>query len=420
MAVSAGRSYVPRTTNLHLSHSWGGGLNKWVEDFARHDSEAENLILSSVGTTAAYGLSFDLQLGETGEVIESWTPQSPICEMAVENAEYRERLVSVLERYQISRIYVSSLVGHSLDVLELDVPIIVVHHDYFPYCPALYLTFSRICHSCTAKELKECSRTNPLSTLFRKNGPEYWLSARIRYMSLVDRTNVQHVAPSVSVVRNLCRVDSRFEKLSFHVIEHGLATAERRNCFGGAEEGRRLRLVILGRLSRLKGLDRFERLFRRLRLVADVYLLGSGERLSAYRHRFKLDLIEDYRNEELTARLDAIRPDLALFLSEVPESHSYTLSEALAHGIPVCAPDLGSFPERLEQGKTGFIVDLDDDAIMERLLDLDDQREMLRQISNCTMASSIRTVTEMIEDYYRLTRRSGPAHKTESFRRSLS
>ena len=161
-------------------------------------------------------------------------------------------------------------------------------------------------------------------------------------------------------------------------------------------------------------------MFRRLRLVADLYLLGSGDRLSAYRDRFKLDLIEDYRNEEVTARLDTIRPDLALLLSEVPESHSYTLSEALAHGIPVCVPDLGSFPERLEQGKTGFIVDLDDDAIMERLLGLDDQRETLRQMSNQTMASSIRTVTEMIEDYYRLIRLSGPAHKTESFRRSQS
>ena len=135
------------------------------------------------------------------------------------------------------RIYVSSFIGHSLDVLELDVPIIVVHHDYFPFCSALYLTFSGVCHSCTRRELEECSRKNPLSALFRSNGPEYLLSMRTRYMSLLGRTNVQHVAPSVSVVQNLRRVDSRFEKLSFHVIEHGLATAERRNLFWRRRSG---------------------------------------------------------------------------------------------------------------------------------------------------------------------------------------
>ena len=42
------------------------------------------------------------------------------------------------------------------------------------------------------------------------------------------------------------------------------------------------------------------------------------------------------------------RPDAFLFLSQVPETYSYTLTVAMQSGLPIVATRLGAFPERLQ------------------------------------------------------------------------
>jgi glycosyltransferase involved in cell wall biosynthesis len=115
-----------------------------------------------------------------------------------------------------------------------------------------------------------------------------------------------------------------------------------------------------------------------------------------------VNVVEDYSPEELTELLLAIRPDLVLLLSQVPESYSYTLSEAFAHSIPVCAPNRGSFGERVVHGSTGFLLENDDNGLLELLVDLDSKREWLQGISRNIKQIHIRSVGDMLQDYYKL------------------
>ena len=66
--------------------------------------------------------------------------------------------------------------------------------------------------------------------------------------------------------------------------------------------------------------------------------VAGGERYME-RHRF-MEVIEK-------GALDWLQPDLVWFPAQVPESYSYTLSAALRAGLPVVAPNLGAFAERL-------------------------------------------------------------------------
>jgi glycosyltransferase involved in cell wall biosynthesis len=54
-----------------------------------------------------------------------------------------------------------------------------------------------------------------------------------------------------------------------------------------------------------------------------------------------------YATEDLHDHVCRLRPHLAWFPFRTPETHSFSLSEALAHGLPVLATGIGSIPERL-------------------------------------------------------------------------
>ncbi|NJR32050.1 MAG: hypothetical protein HC778_03250 [Chamaesiphon sp. CSU_1_12] len=37
------------TINLHVMHSWGGGLERWVKEYAQSDRRDTNFVLKSIG-----------------------------------------------------------------------------------------------------------------------------------------------------------------------------------------------------------------------------------------------------------------------------------------------------------------------------------------------------------------------------------
>ncbi len=388
--------------NLHVTHSWGGGLGRWAENFAAYDVYSSNLALSSVGTEDAYGLTMSLRDLKSGDLINSWVMRHPICEAAMEHREYRKILEYIIVEYGVDHLYISSFIGHSLDLLNVDIRTSIIYHDFFPFCQAISITFGDLCASCSGSKQSKCLGENELAFLFRQNSARYWLQYRQKYLDiLLEKGDCQHICPSNSVVRYLCQLDPRYKGLNFGVIEHGIRYCKK-NFFGGAEEDRRLRIVLLGRVDRFKGLVRLKRIYETLRVIADLYFVGSGVSASSFNKRFGIEFIEHYKAEDLPEHLSRIRPDLALFLPDIPETFCYTLSEAFAHCIPACAFRLGSFEDRIVSGENGVLVDLEDDDVIQALLALDRDRALLRTMSNRLSQLPVRTVEEMVGDYYRL------------------
>lgn len=391
-----------KPVNLHVAHSWGGGIDKWLADFCAHDARSENLVLRSVGTPLVYGLGLSLTWPRQDEALESIDLDTPVCETAIAHEEYTAWLRRVCDRYRVRHVYVSSLIGHSLDVLDTGIPTTTVHHDYYPYCVGLYLYFGRPCTSCRPDELAECLRTNLQAALFRQHSPAFRERLRAVYLDRITRPGVRHVCPSPSVAANFRAIDRRFATVDFTVVPHGIAPAP--DCFGGAEAGRRLRVLMLGRLNGPKGGEHLRALFSRLQVCFDLYLLGPGPTGRPFGERANVEVLESYTGAELTGLLQRIRPDVFLSLSIVHETFSYTLSEAAAHGIPACARSVGAFTDRIEPGRTGFLYGEDPDASLRLLLELDADRERLRSVHRTLAAAAPRGVDEMLEDFYALRR----------------
>ena len=113
-----------------------------------------------------------------------------------------------------------------------------------------------------------------------------------------------------------------------------------------------MRVVIVGNLSPEKGLrvaaacaqDARER-----RLPMTFRVLGSTTEPVPQWPETPLTIHGQYDDAELPRLLAAEKADVVWFPAQVPETYSYTLSVALASGLPIVASALGALPERLAQ-----------------------------------------------------------------------
>lgn len=117
-------------------------------------------------------------------------------------------------------------------------------------------------------------------------------------------------------------------------------------------EGRPLRVLVLGALSREKGADTLEAVAAGMAgREIEFHLLGY-----AYR-ALEGGVITHgpYRNNEAYRLVEEIAPDVVWYPAQWPETYSYTLSIALHCGLPVVVPDIGAFPERVA-GRAASVV----------------------------------------------------------------
>ena len=129
-----------RPVTLHVTHSWGGGVARWIETWIEADADHVNLQLRAEGpqTGQGCGQRYSLYLSNRLDApLASWWLQPPIGSTGETNADYREMLGEILERHGVGRVMVSSLVGHSLDALATGRPTLQVLHDYYPAWPLL-------------------------------------------------------------------------------------------------------------------------------------------------------------------------------------------------------------------------------------------------------------------------------------------
>ena len=321
----------------------------------------------------------------------------PIKHTAGVHTSYRAALTEIVDRYGIDAIFVSSLVGHSLEAFRTGLPTLMISHDFYPFCPAFNITFGSVCRSCGPEDLGRCTRENPHHRFFRNVPPAAWTALRRDFVREVVANGVRIVAPSPSV-RNHYLEFLPDLKPYFQVIPHGVRPFDAAPLPLEFKDGKRLRIVVLGSLAAHKGAALLDAIRQELLSFADLYLIGCGDEGQQF-DRKGITLVPVYRRDELPDLLGSIRPDLGLLLSVVPETFSYTLQELFDLGIPALATRLGSFADRIQDGVNGFLVDPEPACVLERLRELAGHRELLEAVHRRLCESRPRLTEEMLADY---------------------
>jgi glycosyltransferase involved in cell wall biosynthesis len=390
-------------TILHVQHSWGGGIQRWTSDFATADLAATHFVLESLSVRAAVGTGFLLRQLPEGTQVARWELQEPIVSAGWPSPEYAAILAEAVSRTKATRIVVSSLIGHGLDVLRRQEPITVVLHDYYPFCRAVHLSFFKghACRICDEDMLQRCGAENPSSHRFRRETGAEWMSYRNKYLEEIANSDITFVAPSESVRRNLRQVWPTFPVDRVQVIPHGIRFAPAVLSADPTEilSGSKPRLIVLGSLTEMKGLSLLKACASGLGRQADILLLGSGKRGRRFRWRSAFTVVKEYENSELPERLAAFRPHAALFLSMVPETFSYTFSEASVFAIPSVAVRIGAFEDRIAHGVNGFLVGPDPSEILELLSKLFAKPEKLGAVRSALRDAPPPSIAAMVGAY---------------------
>ena len=87
----------------------------------------------------------------------------------------------------------------------------------------------------------------------------------------------------------------------------------------------------------------------RHRAPLELHLLGYPHRPMPTQPHTSLTVHGPYNDADLALLLERLQPDLIWFPALWPETYSYTLSAAILAGVPIVAPNLGAFTERLSQ-----------------------------------------------------------------------
>jgi len=401
-----------KPVQLHLLHNWGGGAARWVEDYCRADRKRRNLVLKPIADVSGPGTRLALfeNLADA-RPIACWELDPPIRSCAVTHRGYREILAEIRHVYGVEAIVVSSLAGHALDALATGLPTAVVHHDYFPFCPAMFIIYRRrgesgpgtFCTSCTPERLADCLTHNEYYRFFDDLRAADVLAIRDRFAALVQSDLVTLVVPTPGVRRHVVMLEPRLARIGFRVIGHGMEPlrGEGEDTTPRTCPGRKPRAVLLGRLTPEKGVELLAEALPELSRMCDLALVGCGEPGRALAGP-GVKIIPAYDRRRLAALLGDLDPDFGLLLSIVPETFSYTLGELMACGIPPVATDRGSFADRIEEGVNGFLFSPNVDGLLAKVKSLCARPEQLAEVRRNLAGFQPRSLEAMVAEYHEI------------------
>lgn len=319
LAVTA----VPKI--LHISHSIGGGVGQHIEELAHYFSQqAAHILLTPHGEDGAVSISLGIDCHADKLVFQ------------VPN-EYGA-MVDLLKSAGISAVHIHHTIGLKTEILDLShdlgVAYLLTVHDYY------WLNGNPTLTNENGQYPGFYSDTlrNPLYPLPQGVTPESWQAQFRRliegaccviFPSSATKALFDHVyetpnavvAPHIEAQLNVSRKPTVVTKKDTYSIG------------------------VIGAIGREKGADLLEKVAatsKNLNLPLEFKLIGY-----AYRSLRAVKTTGPYKTQDLPDLIQKHGLDIVFFPAQCPETYSYTLSHALDSGLPIIAPNIGAFPERL-------------------------------------------------------------------------
>ncbi len=336
----------PRPRLLLVTHAWGGGTERHIEELAVFlEPRFEVLILRPA---------------ENDHVSLTWRRNGTAARAIYSWKEQYAALLETLRALQVTRVHYHQVIGYpaGIDrlVMDLGVPFDSTIHDYYPVCPQITLTGPGSAF-CGQPEEAVCNRCLAEQPAFGCSDIAVW---RERHAWLLQRAERIFV-PSQDVAMRLRRYYPDLEVvLAPHTLLRPQVPSPTPH-YSSWREDQPFRILVIGQLSIAKGLLVLADCAQdsaNCNLPLEFHLLGTPSGPLPMAPKVRLHIHGAYRHEETPKHVAEIRPHLVWFPAQGPETFSYTLSACLEAGLPVIAPNLGAFPERLAGRAWSWVVPL--------------------------------------------------------------
>ena len=354
---------------LHISHSLGGGVKQHIEELEEYyGPQVANLLL----IPSQNGMKISIRLGAS--------PNADSLTFSV-STQYVDML-ELLKTIDISAVHYHHTIGLDRRLLNLSTDLgalrLITVHDYYWLFGNPTLTDEAGKYPGYYSE----QLNNPLHSIPKGITIKAWQEQHRSFIEEAECVifpsnstkvifeNVYHpaksvIAPHIEPYLKVNALPANFEQKNHYTIG------------------------VLGALGKEKGAD----LLEQLALEAKEGGLNFTFKLIGYAYK-PLKTIKNtgpYEAKELKYLIKEHKLDILLFTAQWPETYSYTLSNALDSGLPIFAPNIGAFPERLSGRANVFLFDY----LMPTLEVLDKLNTFVGNMSTST------TVKAPVSEYHR-------------------
>lgn len=318
-------SSLPISKVLHISHALGGGVTQHVNELAKYfGNDVASIIMQPHGKEGQVAIRLSTD---------------PYTDKLILNVKSSyEDVVRLLQDIGISTIHFH----HFLDLPEpllylhekLQVPLIVTVHDFYLLNANPTLTGE----DGKYRGPQLGGQNNPLYPLPKGKSVQEWQSMYRPFLEQADYV----IYPSNStkeIFETIYR--PRNPVVAYH-IEPSLNVS---NVPHNLVKKAVYTVGVIGAIGREKGADLLEKLAEKSEeagLPISFKLIGY-----AYRPLKKVETTGPYELGMLREMIGQANLDIIFFPAQWPETYSYTLSYALDARLPIIAPNVGAFPERL-------------------------------------------------------------------------
>lgn len=340
-------AYSPRPKVLFITHRLGGGTEK-------HIQELVHLIKQDVDVLILRPL-------DSEKVMLEWAPPEEEFSACFSLSSEYQQLVDFLKDLGISRIHFHHTVELHRQALslpvDLEVPYDFTIHDYYTICPFTNLVTSKG-EYCGEPPLDDC-----MTCFNSREAPgELDPATRREFYAhlLADADRV--IAPSKDTLE---RTAKYFPGVNLVLMPHPEPAPPAKAPAKPAppsSPGKTIKVLVLGELSLAKGLGLLEACATdAAQRQLPLYFRVLGRPLSRVRREpeIPLSFSGPYNDADLSSLIKHEDADVIFFPARWPETYSYTLTTALSSGLPIAAPKLGAFPERLKDASRAWLFKWD-------------------------------------------------------------
>jgi GT2 family glycosyltransferase/glycosyltransferase involved in cell wall biosynthesis len=309
---------------LHVSHGLGGGIAQHIEELAE---ATQHQLISLVVAPEEGGSSVRLTLPRTDTTMQ----------IVIDTVAGLPSFTVLMRSLGVGLVHVHHLMNVPNDLLwigrALNVPTIFTVHDFHLVNgnPTLSSHDGRFYPDSFEDSI------NPLYPLAFGLSPAEWRNEKKYFLASCKLV----LSPSVAT-------NTLFHKFFPHpnaIAVNHFDRWETRDPHMTFKPSAMLRVGVLGALGKEKGADLLEAMAisaLKQKLNIEFVLLGY-----AYRRLRGLQSSGPYQSDELGQLIEQYKCSVLFFPAQWPETYSYTLSVALWSRLPIFAPNVGAFPERL-------------------------------------------------------------------------
>jgi GT2 family glycosyltransferase len=321
--------------SVHLTHSLGGGVRKSI-DMETKNSSAIQLIIEPID-------QFSMSL--------RFLYRDLLFEVVLESLPGENVFQILFDYLSIQSFTIQHLLGYSTELknslMETNAEKTLRLHDFYYICPKIHLV-GKENKDCNVPDIGSCNNCLQSDADFDIETYRLSMVPILRGVSRISAPSRDTAQRYQKVIKNLEVSLSPFDIPKSKI-----------NLPPVPPERDRIVIAILGELTKHKGLDlvlelagspqakkfKFEVIGS---LPTGTNVIGSNIRVHGkYKHI-----------SELIERVISVRPDIFLFPGRIPETFSYTLSEALRFEIPIAYFETGAIAERLVGYSHGIPFDL--------------------------------------------------------------